>query len=200
MNLPPNSSCIPKLWLFQTVFPPRLSSMRASPSTRQPPTWLEHWRTFLLRLFLLEFNVIKSMRKLVRLGIRPRTWLSSMGLLELQEKHRAQMQRTMVSQRDCTHPEFQRYGNLHGRFAKCKRCDQRFKWNQELGAWAVHSPTSSSSSALPLPSQDTILSPSELVHRTTAAKSKSKAAKSKSNQRAGPPTPDQPPVQAPRDP
>ena len=40
MNLHPNSSCIPKLWLFQTVFPPRLSSMRASPSTRQPPTWL----------------------------------------------------------------------------------------------------------------------------------------------------------------
>ena len=182
MNLHPNSSCIPKLWLFQTLFPPRLSSMRASPSTRQPPTWLEHWRTFLLHLFLLEFNVIKSMRKLVRLGIRPRTWLKQHGFARA------------AGEASCTDAED--HGVTEGLHsprvpairqpptAASPSARDAIKGSSgtkssELGRYT--SPTSSSSSALPLPSQDTILSPSELVHRTTAAKSKSKAAKSKSN-------------------
>lgn len=53
--------------------------------TKQPPLWLANWRTFLLRLMMLEFNILKTMRKLVKLGLRPRAWLSSSGMADLKE-------------------------------------------------------------------------------------------------------------------
>ncbi|CAK9087481.1 unnamed protein product [Durusdinium trenchii] len=149
-----------------------------SQSTKQPPSWLANWRTFLLRLLMIEFNVLKAMRKLVKIGLRPRAWLSSTGLADLMEKQRRELHRPRAPAKTCTHPEFKRYGNAHGQFSQCKRCDQKFRWIPDQEAWAVYSPKSSSSSALPLPSSATILAPTDIA-KPKSRPSKHTAYKSK---------------------
>lgn len=38
---------------------------------------------------------------------------------------------------ECPHPEFLRYGNAWGRFARCRRCNQRWRWNDHKGDWKL---------------------------------------------------------------
>ena len=82
------------------------------------------------------------------------------------------------SKKTCTHPSFRRYGNAHGRFTECLRCEAKFRWMQDQEGWVEYSPKSSSSSALPMPSSANILTPKDLAPKTkgTSSKSKPKAA------------------------
>ena len=142
--------------------------------TKQAPEWLSAWRTIILRVLYLEFNCLRQMARLVRLCLRPRSWLTLAEEQELKEMHRKDLTRPKVSQKHCTHPEFQRYGNAHGRYSRCKRCDLKFKWLPEHEAWVEYSPKSSSSSALPLPSAANILEKGPLAMKAASPKRVSK--------------------------
>ena len=114
------------------------------------------------------------MSKLVRIGIRPRSWLTAHETQELKEMQSRALAKPKPSKKTCTHPSFRRYGNAHGRFTECLRCEAKFRWMQEQEGWVEYSPKSSSSSALPMPSSANILTPKDLAPKTTGTSSKSK--------------------------
>ena len=148
-----------KLRMLYTVFPTRPSSMRASPSTRQPPTCLKHWRTLLLRLLLLELNVLKSiaMWKMVLLGLQLRTWLSSVGLLDLQEKPWCRRGSALIPSSSDTARQSPRP------LAKRKRRDQKFSGttNTQLGQYTLQANIFKLvCAALPLTRHDPLFGPS----------------------------------------
>ena len=127
-------------------------------------------------------QLLRQMARLVRLCVRPRSWLTLAEEQELKEMRRKDLTRPKVSQKHCTHPEFQRYGNAHGRYSRCKRCDLKFKWLPEHEAWVEYSPKSSSSSALPLPSAANILEKGPLAMKAASPK---RVFKGKGKSRAG---------------
>lgn len=143
--------------------------------TEQPPIWLENWRKVVLRVMLLEFNVLKSMSRLVRLKIRPRAWLTAseeVDRIMTQQNQSASKVKSFPTE-SCTHPNCRRYGNIHGSFAECRRCLQKFKWNPDFQGWKIHGdPKLQRSSQLPAPSSLTIIPPG--INRTTTPKVKAK--------------------------
>jgi hypothetical protein len=56
---------------------------------------------------------------------------------------------------------YARYGNAHGKFAKCKnpRCQAKFRWSEDVKGWLSSVPSQVSSSRLPPPSMETIRDP-----------------------------------------
>ena len=63
----------------------------------------------------------------------------------------------------CPHPEYNRYGNDYGKFARCKRCQKRWRWNQHRQLWEEHPDTAKGlhlESRLPLPSSSNTAPPS----------------------------------------
>ncbi|CAK9103941.1 unnamed protein product [Durusdinium trenchii] len=56
----------------------------------------------------------------------------------------------------CEHKDIKRYGNAHGRFARCNQCLRKWRWNTKKGDWDIwysrgDGSPSSSSAPLPLP-------------------------------------------------
>ena len=116
-----------------------------------PPQWLQRWRFLLQNLWLFRRRLYTSMIKPVRLRIWDKEWLLEATPPRLDKTYE-------MDQAACSHPEFQSYGNATGKYAKCKRCAARFKWDDDKAAWQLHPSSASSRSAvLPLPSSGNIL-------------------------------------------
>ena len=75
---------------------------------------------------------------------------------------------------NCPRPsgEINRYGNATGRYALCRRCGTRWKWQEDLAGW-VFWPQSRGRSTLPLPTPTTTVALSTAPG--TRAKAKAKA-------------------------
>lgn len=86
-------------------------------------------------------TVFLFLRRTVALGFRP-PWMTEPEELDV---------------KDCKHSMAKRYGNRHGRFAKCLQCGARFKWNQTADTWDYMG--SLPSSPLPLPCSENIRAP-----------------------------------------
>ena len=83
----------------------------------------------------------------VRLGMMPRDWLQSAVPPILSPR---------LDPDSCEHKDIKRYGNAHGRFARCNQCLRKWRWNTKKGDWDIwysrgDGSPSSSSAPLPLP-------------------------------------------------
>ena len=131
----------------------------SQPVTKIPPTWLKAWRELVIKLMMVPFRTFRAMSRMVKLGLKHRDWLT------LEERFlQHQEQTTKVEPPpawDCIHADCRRYGNRHGRFAECKRCLQRFRWDDNVAGWLVRGgDKSASSTRLPAPSSSNIIPPS----------------------------------------
>ena len=98
-------------------------------------------------------KTVRAMVAAVRLSLLPQEILSALP---------PKMPEPIPRVRDCDHKECKRYGNAHGRFAKCLTCQAVFKWNQGQGVWEIRAKSHSSSSAsvpLPMPSPENTVLP-----------------------------------------
>ncbi|CAK9109800.1 unnamed protein product, partial [Durusdinium trenchii] len=113
--------------------------------TSTPAPWLIHWRRMVHRLNKFKKNVWIMMAAAVRMHIMPRAWLAE-----------AVPPTTDVPPHPdkCDHKDIKRYGNMHGRFGKCRKCMRTWKWNESKEEWVVWAGSagySARSSPLPLP-------------------------------------------------
>lgn len=114
-----------------------------------PPRWLFAWRKMVTMFREAERILILNMVQAVRIGIRPRKWLSLQDPLDLEVMEEI----VMKTREPCQHETMQRYGNAHGRYAKCLMCHKKWKWSPELEKWTdLPAPKQRS---LPLPSSST---------------------------------------------
>ena len=117
--------------------------------------------------FNLELQTFKWMSRMMRLGMRDRSWLTlwESNMQRIKEQDTIMTKKApMQTMRDCSHPEWKRHGNIHGSFATCLLCHMKAKWNTEQGAWQSIGLAGSRRSSLPLPSSSSILSPSRATH------------------------------------
>ena len=153
------------------------------------PTWLKRWERIYILLLTVELRTYHMMATLVRMGLATRQWLSLPEHVEEMERQKKQLVpvSSMCNPATCMHPDFKRYGNVHGSFSQCKRCRQVFKWDPLQEGWRPHGdPRSRASSNLPLPSSSNILTTTTGMTkgkgkgktsstRTTASKARAKA-------------------------
>ena len=75
----------------------------------------------------------------------------------------------------CDHKDIKRYGNMHGRYGKCRKCLRTWKWNagrEEWEVWVGSVGYSARSSPLPLPPSNK--EKDKTAPKATAIKSKAK--------------------------
>ena len=110
----------------------------------QPPQWLVRWKHLMECLLVFKKNVFIYMMGAVRLRMMPREWLQT-AIPPVMDHP--------VNQMTCDHPPYDRYGNATGRYAKYKKCQRRWKWDNQAEAWLDWSASlSARSRPLPLPS------------------------------------------------
>ena len=137
------------------------------------PEWLKRWEMMFIMVMTLRLNAFRAMSKMVKFGLASRQWLTMWEHMAEVEAQRREVMRpvTLANPATCTHPVCRRYGNIHGSFSRCKRCGQRFKWDQDQEGWQLHGEApSQASSHLPPPSSSTILAnPGTSTGRTSRA-------------------------------
>ena len=101
-----------------------------------------------------------NMMVMVRLRIMPRKWLID-AVPPYPEAPEYK------DPEDCDHTRVRRYGNAHGRYARCLGCNRRYKWNPDLQKWLVDFKNSSASSPLPAPSSANTISQAERAARNS---------------------------------
>ncbi|CAK9045906.1 unnamed protein product [Durusdinium trenchii] len=112
-----------------------------------PPSWLQRWRRLVSCLEAFKRNIWIYMAGGVRLGIMPKSWLDHAVPPEMSPR---------LHPEKCQHTVIKRYGNAHGRFARCQTCLRKWKWNNKKEDWDIWSSQgggylASSSRQLPLP-------------------------------------------------
>ncbi|CAK9114796.1 Protease Do-like 9 [Durusdinium trenchii] len=112
-----------------------------------PPAWLQRWRRLVSCLEAFKRNIWIYMAGGVRLGIMPKSWLDHAVPPEMSPR---------LHPEKCQHTVIKRYGNAHGRFARCQTCLRKWKWNNKKEDWDIWSSQgggylASSSRQLPLP-------------------------------------------------
>jgi hypothetical protein len=85
-------------------------------STNVPPEWLIRWRRLVERMMgTLFLPTLRSMSRMVGMGLAPRTWLTMLEQqLMMEEDRMTRQERVRPLPALCTHPEFRRYGNKSG--------------------------------------------------------------------------------------
>ena len=69
--------------------------------------------------------------------LMPRSWLSMWEHQKELEQQQREMaaQMMMANPATCLHPTCRRYGNIHGSFSRCLRCQQRYKCDPKREGW-----------------------------------------------------------------
>ena len=93
-----------------------------------PPAWMCSWRRVVKTLMNFGKDYVKMMVGAVMLGFQLMSWLLRAIPPEMQEH-------TNKDPSECKHEYCKRYGNKHGRFAKCPECETRFWWNEATKKW-----------------------------------------------------------------
>ena len=143
-----------------------------------PPQWLLRWRQVLLMLLNLEITTIRMMSRMVRLGMAQRSWLSlreTVALRQEQEMLVQAMNQPHYHPSECTHPDWKRYGNRTGSYARCTLCHTRRRWDHQERVWVEIGPVPSASSSLPQPSPSNTSQALPRSLRTTTSKAKAKS-------------------------
>lgn len=85
-------------------------------STNVLPEWLIRWRRLVKRMMgTLFLPTLRSMSRMVGMGLAPRTWLTMLEQqLMMEEDRMTRQERVRPLPALCTHPEFRRYGNKSG--------------------------------------------------------------------------------------
>ena len=86
------------------------------------------------------------MVKAVKFRIRPKKWLAYQDPMDM-EATEATVQK---AKEPCKHETMQRYGNMHGSFAKCVLFGKKWVWSPEEEKW--NDPPMPTQRSLPLPS------------------------------------------------
>ena len=95
-----------------------------------PPQWLRKWRSFVKNLIEFPRHFFVTMTTAVRLGILPDSVYEAVPPeLDVKFAHPAGT---------CPHPDYVRYGNAYGKFARCKQCLKRWRWNADRQQWVEH--------------------------------------------------------------
>ena len=136
----------------------------ASAGHRAPPPWLAAWRRVLLTVQTLPLRLIALSLQAVRLQVTDirhvfLTFKKMAAAYEGTSEHTELMEALPAATR-CNHLNLKRYGNRHGRYAKCEnpKCGEKWKWNDALQGWEGQSAAPSRSSApLPPPSAATLV-------------------------------------------
>ena len=119
-----------------------------------PPAWLRGWRRLVGHLVYFRKQVFLTLGTAVNLDLLPTEIFEAIPpVVDLPFNH---------PRSTCDHPEYVRYGNAYGKFAKCKRCHRRLRWNDSKVAWEDHPDkkldTSLLTSPPPLPCSSNIAS------------------------------------------
>ena len=148
------------------------------PMIRQPPPqWLIRWRQILHLVLNLEYTALQWMSRMVRLGIANRSWMTLREQFQLQQEQQAlatSMKSPQYHPTECSHPEWKRYGNRTGSYARCTLCHTRRQWDHQGKQWVEIGLAQSASSSLPLPSPSNTSQDSSRPPRATTSKAKAK--------------------------
>ena len=120
---------------------------------QQPPLWLQAWRRLASTFLSFESTLVHFMMRAIQLGLRPRAWLAHQDPMNVEILTGLQD----LALKPCQHPAnmIQRSGNRHGRYARCRDCNMKWKWNGSKQDWDEQ--PFAKRSSLPLPSSENSL-------------------------------------------